>query len=151
MMTENDLKIEIERSPAPEDEQVVSRGLQQYNDELAPFDGYATFAVFLRTSAGAVLGGLLAEAGRGWLHLSALWLDPSVRGKGHGTRLMDAAEDEARRRGCHGAYLDTFSFQARPFYERCGVRSIRYARRVPNWASALFYAKGFRSDPASPG
>jgi hypothetical protein len=27
---------------------------------------------------------------------------------------------EAIRRGCRGAYLDTFSYQARPFYEKLG-------------------------------
>jgi hypothetical protein len=30
------------------------------------------------------------------------------------------AEDEGRRRGCKYAYLDTLSFQARPFYEKHG-------------------------------
>jgi hypothetical protein len=29
-------------------------------------------------------------------------------------------EAEAIRRGCHGAFLDTFSYQARPFYEKLG-------------------------------
>jgi len=34
--------------------------------------------------------------------------------------LLRATEDEGRRLGSHSAYLDTFSFQARPFYERHG-------------------------------
>jgi hypothetical protein len=29
-------------------------------------------------------------------------------------------EAEAIRRGCHSAYLDTFSYQSRPFYEKLG-------------------------------
>ncbi len=33
---------------------------------------------------------------------------------------MDAAEDYARMRGCHSAYLDTHTWQARPFYEKRG-------------------------------
>jgi ribosomal protein S18 acetylase RimI-like enzyme len=62
-----------------------------------------------------------------------LWLDmvfisscqPSVRSgidarAGAGRRLMMEAEAEALRRGCCAAELDTFSFQARGFYERLG-------------------------------
>ena len=29
---------------------------------------------------------------------------------------------EAIRRGCWGAYLNTFSYQARPFYEKLGYQ-----------------------------
>jgi GNAT superfamily N-acetyltransferase len=33
---------------------------------------------------------------------------------------MQAAEQEARDRGCRFAQVDTASFQARPFYEKLG-------------------------------
>jgi GNAT superfamily N-acetyltransferase len=42
------------------------------------------------------------------------------RGHGYGERLLQAAEKEARTHGCRGVFLSTFSFQARPFYERFG-------------------------------
>ena len=35
---------------------------------------------------------------------------------------MQAAEEEAKRMGCLHALVDTFSFQARPFYEKQGYR-----------------------------
>lgn len=35
---------------------------------------------------------------------------------------MDELEETAARRGCTRAHLDTFSYQARPFYERRGYR-----------------------------
>jgi GNAT superfamily N-acetyltransferase len=44
------------------------------------------------------------------------------RGAGIGTRLLRAAEDEAVRPGCVGAPAETFSFEARPFYEKPGYR-----------------------------
>jgi len=34
--------------------------------------------------------------------------------------LMGQAEGRARERGCHSTWLDTFSFQARGFYEKLG-------------------------------
>ena len=33
---------------------------------------------------------------------------------------MQNAEQEAKKRGCHMAYVDTFDFQARGFYEKLG-------------------------------
>lgn len=35
---------------------------------------------------------------------------------------MQAAEQEAISRGCQFAQVDTFSFQARPFYEKHGYQ-----------------------------
>ncbi|HAK36566.1 MAG TPA: biphenyl 2,3-dioxygenase, partial [Pantoea sp.] len=46
--------------------------------------------------------------------------------QGVGTQLIRAAEEEARRRGCRYAQVDTASFQARPFYEKLGY-SLRFS------------------------
>ena len=34
--------------------------------------------------------------------------------------MLLALEDKARERGCEFSHLDTFSYQARPFYEKLG-------------------------------
>lgn len=138
------MQIEIEPSPAPADEQIVRRGLHQFNEEHVSGVGDATFALFLRGPEGAILGGLLAKAGRGWLHINTLWVDPSVREQGYGTQLLAAAEAEALRRGCHSAYLDTFSFQARPFYERCGYEVFGTLDDFPAGHQRFFMRKALR-------
>ena len=43
-----------------------------------------------------------------------------MRGKSYGTRLLLSAQDYARERDAVGATLETYSFQARPFYQRLG-------------------------------
>jgi GNAT superfamily N-acetyltransferase len=58
----------------------------------------------------------------GWLQVQALWVSDSARGSGYGKALLAMAESEAVRRGCLRVFLETLSFQALPFYEKCGYK-----------------------------
>ena len=79
-------------------------------------------AFFLRDENGEILGGLLGNIWAAWLHVRTLAVAAPARGHGFGRELMKRAELYAVERGCTDAYLDTFSFQARPFYEKLGYR-----------------------------
>jgi ribosomal protein S18 acetylase RimI-like enzyme len=76
----------------------------------------------LKTVDGEWLGGLIGNIWGGWLHVTHLWLAAPARRRGHGTRLMRAAEAYAVARGCRRATLETGSYEARPFYEKLGYR-----------------------------
>ena len=65
----------------------------------------------------------------------------SARGRGLGRTLMRQAEDVALRRGCHGAWLDTFSFQARGFYEKLGYTVFGSIDDYPPGHSRFFMKK----------
>ena len=95
-------------------------GLVSYNRSHTGDGSLTSFTILLRDPGGEVVGGLLAEVYWGWLHVDALWVTDSLRGRGYGAKLMTTAEQEAVARGCNSAFLDTFSFQALPFYERLG-------------------------------
>lgn len=75
---------------------------------------------FLKSRRGEVMGGLTGHIWGSWMHVAFLWVSETVRGQGHGTRLMDAAEAMARERGAKGATLETFDFQAPAFYRGRG-------------------------------
>jgi GNAT superfamily N-acetyltransferase len=77
-------------------------------------------AFFLKDENGDVLGGLLGDIWAAWLHVRTLAVAAPVRGRGFGKELMKRAERYAIERDCTDAFLDTFSFQARPFYEKLG-------------------------------
>jgi GNAT superfamily N-acetyltransferase len=79
-------------------------------------------AFSLQDVNGEVLGGLLGNIWAAWLHVRTLAVAASVRRRGFGSELMKRAELYALECGCTDAFLDTFSFQARPFYEKLGYR-----------------------------
>lgn len=104
-----------------------ARAAEYVRDRLSMFnvgrtgdESYYPCNIFLKGEKNETLGGLLGYVWGGWLFVAILWVDEALRSKGHATKLMDAAEDYARQRKCHSAYLDTHSWQARPFYEKRG-------------------------------
>jgi GNAT superfamily N-acetyltransferase len=121
---------------------VVEQGLVDHARErgIAPRQ-HRHLTVLLRDDRGGVAGGLAATTVWGWLQVTQLWIRADLRGRGHGGAVLAAAEDEARRRGCHHALLDTFDFQARGFYERRGYAVFGELRDFPRGHARLFMRK----------
>jgi len=67
-----------------------------------------------------IVGGLYASDEYNWLFIKYLVVPDALRGQGLGRALMTEAERVARERGYLGIFLDTFDFQARPFYLKLG-------------------------------
>jgi hypothetical protein len=58
---------------------------------------------------------------------------------------MRRAESEAAARGCHSAWLDTFEFQARGFYEELGYCCVAELPDYPAGSARYFMKKTLRS------
>ena len=98
----------------------IVNGVDSFNIAATGLPDYFPVNFLLRSARADVLGGLLGQLWGGWLHVTYLWVAAAARGQGHGTQLLSEAEAYARSRGAVGATLETYSFQARPFYERLG-------------------------------
>ena len=133
----------IDRISTPGDAELeaILAPLAAHNDAAAGPTERHKVALVLRGDAGTAIGGLWAEASYRWLFVKYLALPPEARGKGQGRALMLAAEDEARRLGCVGIWLDTFSFQARGFYEKLGFAHFGTIDDFPPGHARFFLSK----------
>lgn len=134
-------QLSVEQAPDARDISALVRQLVSYNDSKAEREDYRPLAVFLRDAEGQVVGGVLGHTHWGWLFVSHLWVAPHLRGAGYGERILSAAEREAVARGCRHAHLDTFSFQARPFYERLGYELFGELEDYPAGHTRYFLRK----------
>lgn len=117
---EPQLKIEIAEEPKLDETEFIVQQLIQFNSCCAGEGNFRQLAVFLRDADENLVGGLIGSTYWRWLYVDVFWIHESYRGGGCGTSLLAAAEQEAVKRGCQYAYLDTFSFQAPDFYQKLG-------------------------------
>jgi GNAT superfamily N-acetyltransferase len=131
------LKLERVMGPA---RRGIGNGLRAYNLGAVGKFGYSSLALTVRDK-GKIVGGLVGEIYWGWMFVSLLWVSEKYRGKDWGSSLVKAAEKEARRRGAHHAYLDSFSFQAPGFYKKLGYREFGRLKQFPRGHDRIWLTK----------
>ena len=92
----------------------------RYNVEKTGADDGQWLAIFLRDAQQTICAGLEGWTWCASCHIRTVWVHEDLRGQGIGTKLLQAAEQEARRRGCQQMALSSFSFQAPGFYQKLG-------------------------------
>lgn len=107
--------------------------------DVGPSDRRA-IAVLLREDD-TVVAGLSGYTAWGWLYTQWLWIDEAHRGKGIAGQLLAAAEAEAITRGCHGAYIDTFSPVALRTYRKAGYAVLGALDDFPKGRTRSFLMK----------
>ena len=113
---------EIQRAPTDAEIEELRERLIEFNVSKHGYTDVSKMGVFIRDDGGALEAGVYAYGWGGVLEVELLWVSESARGRGLGSRIMRAVEDEARSLGFSKIVLDTFSFQAPGFYEKLGFR-----------------------------
>jgi hypothetical protein len=111
----------------PEDSESIKDGRQAVLEGLLRFNENKTSSVpkgislFMRDRKNRVVGGVLGYTFGDWLHIDILWVEESFRSK--------------------HVDLDTFSRQARPFYEKNGYVLFATIDNYPEGHSKHFLKK----------
>lgn len=91
--------------------------------------------------AGELVAGLSGRLSYSWLFIDLFWVAETARGCGLGSQILRKAEEYAVQEGCHSAWLDTFSFQARGFYEKHGYAVFGELPEYPGEHRRFFLSK----------
>lgn len=125
---------------------ILSRLIDFNASRVAPADA-APLCIAIVDDEGAVQGGLYGTTLYDWLAIELLFVPKAMRSSGVGTQLIAQAEEEARVRGCIGAWLDTFDFQARGFYEKLGYEVAGAIPDHPRGGARTFLMKRWTDAP----
>ena len=70
-----------------------------------------------------------------------LWLSDRARNSGIGRQIIESAEAFAIENGCEKAFVETTSWQARPFYERNGYTLLATLEDRPKGHASHYLTK----------
>ena len=134
-------QLAILEDPDWQDVHFLEDRLYEYNVATTGISDGRLLAIFLRDPQNEIIAGLYGWTWGGCCEVKTLWVHEKLRGRGLGTRLMQAAEQEARRRGATQIVLNTHSFQAPSFYERLGFERVGYNEDYPVGYQLVFLRK----------
>ena len=133
--------LELDEQPKPEDFRFILDAVRGFNRAQTGNDPPRPVAYFLRDKSGRILGGVQGSLWGRSMHIDALWVDDTQRGRGFGSQLMKAVEDYAVSHDHPLIYLETASFQALPFYQGLGYELFGELPEISQGETLFFLKK----------
>lgn len=134
------MKLEL-ADPSSEVVGFLEDRLYAFNTEATGIRDGEGLGVFARGDDGELVAAAAGHTWGGTCEIRQLWVAEPLRRRGLGTRLVQAAEAEARRRGCAQLLLNTHSFQAPAFYAKLGYERVAELADYPRGHSQIFLRK----------
>ncbi len=110
-MPELNFEITVGR-PDFKDYKVLTDGMLLYHAQKGHPRRSEEVNIFLKDKYKKVLGGIIITVLWNGMEINSLWVKESLRKQGWGSKLLKAAENEAKIRGCTISYTNTFTWQA---------------------------------------
>lgn len=125
----------------PEDLQLLEEQINEFNFATTGIRDARGLTIVLRDTDRRICAGLTGHTWGGVAEVRFLWVDEPKRDTGIGSRLLSAAEKEARARGCRKIVLSTHSFQAPDFYAKRGYSVAGEFSEYPRGHRSIFLEK----------
>ena len=143
------MEFEVEADPDPLDLEFLEAQVRREASAATGLGDGHELAIFVR-DAGKVVAGITGWTWGDSCELQNLWVEPSIRGRGLGSRLLAAAEAEASARNCSQTVHFTYDFQTGRLYERAGYELVGRVEDFPSGADVLWYRKHLHPSGARP-
>jgi N-acetylglutamate synthase-like GNAT family acetyltransferase len=134
-------QITVIDNPSRDDMNWLDDQLYTFNAARTGIDDGRYLAILVHDEDEQIVAGLYGWTWGGTCEVRAVWVHERWRARGVGSRLLQAAEAEARARGAMQIVLDTHSFQAPDFYRRFGFERIAELEGYPRGHAKIFMRK----------
>jgi GNAT superfamily N-acetyltransferase len=115
-----DFNIVFTESPSTQDLEDIYNGLDKYAQQKMGYRSFKPFGFLVHAANGVLLAGCTGVIMYGVTYIKLLWVEEELRGKGLGQELLNKTEAFAVEKKCRYITVDTFSWQAKEFYEKMG-------------------------------
>lgn len=134
--------ITVPDAPGEAERMAVVKALLAYNEKTVGPSNFKPLSILIHDPAtGEPVGGIWGKTAYNWCFVELFVVPEQFRGQDIGSKVLARAEEIARERGCIGLWLDTYWFQARPFYEKQGYEVFGSLPDYPRGGPRYFLKK----------
>jgi len=102
--------------------QLLEDKIYEHNSRALNKDDGQLFSKIVRGEDKNIIAGIAGWTWANACEITQLWVGENVRKNGIGKMLLEAAEGEAKNKGCLTILVRSYSFQAPHFYEKHGYK-----------------------------
>ena len=134
------MKIRLENIESQKS-QVIGDLIRSYNRSKREAAESEPLNLYVEDDSGELMAGLVAETFGNWLEIEYLFVKEEFRGQGIGSKLLQQAESEAKKRNCRYVFVNTYHFQAPNFYQKQGYKEVFTLTDYPYTGQRHYYQK----------
>ncbi len=120
----------------------LTQGVRDYNRSYID-EAPKALTLVAKDEQGEIVGGVHGVTIYQQFLIQVVWVSESERGSGLGRSLMQTAEEEAIKRGCVAAQVETLAFQAPEFYRKLGFDVVGQVSGIKDSPDRFFMLKSY--------